>query len=616
MGRLRAGRIHARRRWIFAGHALLSLIAIGLIWTAVAPALTLPTLTLQAQPTLASGGGHTLVIKADGTLWATGVNSDGQWGDGTTKGGFGGKQVGTETGWVTVAGGANYSLGIKTDGSLWAWGGNAFGQLGDGSTISRLVPTRIGSDTGWVAVSACKVTASRKVGDIYVPVGMHTAGVKADGSLWAWGANGDGQLGDGTTTGRLAPTRVGTDSDWVAVAAGETHCLALKTDGSLWAWGHNASGELGDSTSTARLVPTRVGTDNDWVSIAAGGGHSHAIKSDGSLWSWGVNYNGTLGDGTKTGRRVPTRVGTEDTWTAVDAASFYCLALKSDGSMWNWGVLNWANPATTAPVRFETATDWVAVSCGESPRTALRSGGSVYWWQVGSNQLMFSDNYFTGVRMPGYRTATPTPTTTTTTSAPSVTFSDVPASSPYYAAIASMASKAIIGGYPDGTFGPDKLVLRKHFAKMIVGAMGLTTTEADWQDASPPFTDCGPDDPNSLYPHDYIAVAKAHNLTAGKTATTFAPEANITRAQMVTMVVRAAQNSGIALTPLGSDYDGTYQTYDDPNHGGNVHLADANGLLAGLAVTGDPAAWMAGNATRGEVAQVLWNLMKLNGGGG
>jgi Domain of unknown function (DUF1906)/S-layer homology domain len=194
-------------------------------------------------------------------------------------------------------------------------------------------------------------------------------------------------------------------------------------------------------------------------------------------------------------------------------------------------------------------------------------------------------------------------------------FPDVPVSNPYYAAITDLASRGITGGFPDGTFGPNKPVLRKQFAKMIVGAMGLTVTEDDWQDSNRPFTDCGRDDPNSLYPHDYIAVAKAHNLAAGETPTTFAPHANITRAQMVTMVVRAAQNSGITLTPVGPDYVGTFTAYADPTHGANVHLAEYNKLLQGFLVTGDPSAWMAANATRGEVAQVLWKLMQLRTSG-
>jgi hypothetical protein len=197
----------------------------------------------------------------------------------------------------------------------------------------------------------------------------------------------------------------------------------------------------------------------------------------------------------------------------------------------------------------------------------------------------------------------------------SLEFSDI-ASSPYREAILALATTtSVISGVGDGTFGPDNAVLRKQFAKMIVAAMGIAVTEEDWQDSNPPFTDLGPDDPNSLYPHDYIAVAKVYNLTSGKTPTTFAPNANITRAQMVTMVVRAAQNSGITLRAVGTDYVGPFRGYSDPTHGANLHLADYNGLLEGLRASGDASVWTAGNATRGEAAQVLWNLIRRMGTG-
>jgi hypothetical protein len=147
---------------------------------------------------------------------------------------------------------------------------------------------------------------------------------------------------------------------------------------------------------------------------------------------------------------------------------------------------------------------------------------------------------------------------------------------------------------------------------MIVGVMGLTVTEDSWKDATRPFTDCGPDDANSLYPHDYIAVAKANGLTEGKTATTFAPNAQITRAQMVTMVVRAAQHAGITLNPVATDYAGAFKKYNDASHGANVKLAEYNGLLDDLQVSGSPAAWITAKATRGEVAQILWNLLVMS----
>jgi hypothetical protein len=193
-------------------------------------------------------------------------------------------------------------------------------------------------------------------------------------------------------------------------------------------------------------------------------------------------------------------------------------------------------------------------------------------------------------------------------------FGDVPTDHPYYVAISDLSSRGIISGYADGSFGPNKQVLRKHFAKMIVGSVGLVPTEADWSDADPPFTDCGRDNPNDLYPHDYIAVAKEYGLTAGKTLTKFAPEANITRAQLFTMVVRAAQNFGVNLKPVPADYAAwsVLVGYEDSTHSQNAHLAECNGLtngLQGLAAS----SWMTGSATRGEVAQVLHNLLALLG---
>ena len=191
---------------------------------------------------------------------------------------------------------------------------------------------------------------------------------------------------------------------------------------------------------------------------------------------------------------------------------------------------------------------------------------------------------------------------------PSGSFFDVSVS-PYRTAIEELAGRGIISGYGDGTFGPGNVVMRKHFAKMIVGVMDLPVSEDDWQDGNAPFTDCGKDELDDTYPHDYIAVAKAHGLTLGTTGTTFSPDTNISRAQVATMVVRAAANSSIALDPVGADYAGVFQNYSNATHGDNVKLAEYNGLLGGLVTSGNAIAWMDGKATRGEVAQILYNLM-------
>ncbi|MEW6187051.1 MAG: hypothetical protein AB1585_15055, partial [Thermodesulfobacteriota bacterium] len=130
--------------------------------------------------------------------------------------------------------------------------------------------------------------------------GYHTLKVKADGTLWAWGDNAYGQLGDGTTTDRHSPVQIGADNKWVTIGAGYYQTVGLKADGTLWAWGRNNYGQLGDGTTTERHSPVQIGADTKWVSIAMGDYHTIALKADGTLWVWGYNSFGQLGDGTTT----------------------------------------------------------------------------------------------------------------------------------------------------------------------------------------------------------------------------------------------------------------------------------------------------------------------------
>jgi beta propeller repeat protein len=214
----------------------------------------------------------------------------------------------------------------------------------------------------------------------------HTVVVKSDGSLWTWGGNGAGQLGDGTTLDNPVPTRVGTDADWMSVAAGWEYTVALKTDGSLWTWGWNGGGQLGDGTTDDNPLPTRVGTDTDWASIAAGQAHTVALKSDGSLWTWGDNFAGQLGDGTNDGNPVPTRVGTDTDWAFVAAGQLHSVALKTDGSLWTWGLNidgqlgDGTNDDKAVPTRVGTDSDWALVSAGQLHTVALKTDGSLWAW--------------------------------------------------------------------------------------------------------------------------------------------------------------------------------------------------------------------------------------------
>ena len=220
-----------------------------------------------------------------------------------------------------------------------------------------------------------------------VSVGMdHTLALTTDGSLWVWGYNSDGQLGDGTTTNRLSPVPVGMNHTWAAVSAGDFHTIALATNGSLWAWGWNADGKLGDGTTVTRLSPVSVGTNRTWTALSAGGAHTLALATDGSLWAWGANYNGQLGDGTTTNRRSPVPVGSNRTWIAVSAGGAHTLALATDGSLWAWGgnAFSELGDGTTtnrlSPVPVGTNHTWAAVSAGDFHTIALATNGSLWAW--------------------------------------------------------------------------------------------------------------------------------------------------------------------------------------------------------------------------------------------
>lgn len=309
-----------------------------------------PELIVASNVMAVSGGeSHSLFIKSDGNLWAMGGNSNGQLGDGGTSDQHSPEQIVFNGGVNAVAAGGFHSLFLRTNYVMWGMGGDFGGQLGNGTSCDVHAPVQLRGDVATMAATdsdsyfvdingnvwSTGTDYNDQLGDgstvsqaVFSPVqiltnhSVFTGGIAVSGgithafylytspglvvSLWGWGDNFSGDLGDGTTTMRNSPEEI-LSSGVSAVAAGSYFTLVLKTDGSLWAMGDNSHGQLGDGTTTTRYTPEEIVPSNV-VAISAGAYHSVFIKSDGSLWAMGYNGNGQLGDGSTIDSYVPEQI--------------------------------------------------------------------------------------------------------------------------------------------------------------------------------------------------------------------------------------------------------------------------------------------------------------------
>ena len=358
---------------------------------------------------ISAGTAYSMALMSDGTIWAWGKNSNGQLGDGTTTvRSFPTrvvKSAGEEalTGVVGISAGNSHSLALLSDGTVRAWGHNYSAQFGDGTTESSSIPIQVtgpegngfltgvigiaphsgqfslvlgGDGTAWTwgynsnGVLGQNHSLSKEFYPIQVkgPGGdnlltgltavssgrNHAMGIDRDGKVWSWGANSNGQLGDGTKESKplpvqvIAPEGVGALKNVVALSAGTYHSLALLADGTVWVWGDNSHGQLGISSTPFSYTPVQVGSAEggyltDVTAISAGDQFSLALKADGTVWAWGQNEYGQLGDNTKTDRNVPAQVFDSDGEgflsgiIEISASHSHCLALGGDGSIWAWG---------------------------------------------------------------------------------------------------------------------------------------------------------------------------------------------------------------------------------------------------------------------------------------
>lgn len=270
------------------------------------------------------GGGSACGIKADESLWCWGSNLFGRLGDNSTTQRPVPTSVSGGGAWKDISLGGNHTCGIRSDDRLYCWGWNANGRTGLNTTVGNtLVPTEIDGGGAWKEV--------RSGGDF-------TCGIKSDDTLWCWGSNANGRTGLNTAAGNsLVPVEVAGGGAWRRVVAGTAHACGIKWNNTLWCWGNNGSGRLGDGSTTQSAVPVEVNGSGMWIDVGVGGSHSCAIKSGGELLCWGSNNDGQIGDDTKVQRLVPTDVSGGGSWKNVILSTNYTCGLSTSGHLLCWG---------------------------------------------------------------------------------------------------------------------------------------------------------------------------------------------------------------------------------------------------------------------------------------
>ena len=291
---------------------------------------------MDSVASVSCGGYYTAAIRTDGTLWMWGDNDYGQLGDGTTTNRHTPVKIMDNV--AVVSCGISHTAAIRTDGTLWMWGNNLYGELGNGRRGNAKDRYNPNCPNQTVPVKVLDNVAAVSCGS------SHTAAIRTDGTLWMWGLNVYGELSNGGGGNAEDPifghpiqtVPVKVLDNVTAVSCGYGHTAAIRTDGTLWMWGFNDWGGLGDGTETSRYTPVKV-LDNV-AAVSCGPYCTAAIRTDGILWMWGWNRDGQLGDGTTTFRFAPVKV--LDNVAAVSCGGVYTAAVRTDGTLWMWGANN------------------------------------------------------------------------------------------------------------------------------------------------------------------------------------------------------------------------------------------------------------------------------------
>jgi alpha-tubulin suppressor-like RCC1 family protein len=346
---------------------------------------------LTTWATARAGSATAVALKTDGTLWAWGVYP----GDGTGVAKSSPVQVGALTTWAEVSIASDSVLALRADGTLWGWGANASGSAGF-ATLNVSSPLQVGTLPTWTGLGG---QVSGSDGATAFAIRSPALPNPSAGTLWSWGNNSSGQVGDGTLVVKSVPVQVGALTTWSSVAVGYLSSMAIKLDGTLWTWGNGLSGQLGLSNTTTYSSPVQVGALTNWaktpVSIIGSTSSRAAIKLDGTLWSWGQNSSGQLGLSNTTAYSSPKQVGALTNWATVSVGLNDMCAVKTDGTLWAWGgnqngQLGLGNTTNySSPKQVGALTNWKSVTCGTLLFTlAIKTDGTLWsWGQNSGGQL-------------------------------------------------------------------------------------------------------------------------------------------------------------------------------------------------------------------------------------
>ena len=224
----------------------------------------------------------------------------------------------------TASVGETHAVFVYDNRTLYSWGSNSRGELGNfGILGGTTLVQEFTKSEDWNSASTGQ---------------NFTLAIKNNGTLWGWGANDDGQLGINLLNERRQPTQEESLSDqWSSVSAGAKHALAIQYNGSLWSWGNNASGELGQGDNQNSRTAKKIGNLTTWKTVSAGANHSLALDDNGTLWTWGNNQHGQLGLNNTINKNIPVKIDSNLSWVSVSAGNSFSLGVKSDGTLWAWG---------------------------------------------------------------------------------------------------------------------------------------------------------------------------------------------------------------------------------------------------------------------------------------